>query len=149
MTGPRSTRDDERWWVKRHGITPEQYARIIAKVYESDLDWDNPSEYDLLDRYELTENAGRMLAALTASGYVIQSLDDLALDEFDVPARKHPEPEWEYGIKAEGDDEPWSDLSDDLDHLVDGATSFLQPGDALVRRTKAGPWVPVGEGERR
>lgn len=51
------------------------------------------------------------------------------------------EPEWEYGIRAEGDDEPYTDHSDDPDWLCDQITP--EPGDAIVRRRKAGPWVPV------
>lgn len=66
-----------------HGISAEEYARVMAKVHEPDLDWDNPSGYDLLDREELTASAERMLAALAWAGYVIESLDDLALNEFD------------------------------------------------------------------
>lgn len=51
------------------------------------------------------------------------------------------EPEWEYGIRAQGDDEPYTDHSDDPDWLCDQVTP--EPGDAIVRRRKAGPWVPV------
>jgi len=56
----------------------------------------------------------------------------------------HPhgeEPEWEFGIRAEGDEEPYTDYSDDSDWLCDQVTP--EPGDAIVRRRKAGPWVPV------
>jgi hypothetical protein len=49
--------------------------------------------------------------------------------------------EWEYGIRAEGDDEPYSDHSDDLDWLTDEFSFEL--GDRIVKRRKAGPWVPV------
>jgi hypothetical protein len=66
-----------------HGITSEQYARVIAKVYEPDLDWDNPAEYDLLDRETLVESAQKVLDALGWAGFVVQSLDDLVLDEFE------------------------------------------------------------------
>ncbi|MCK8477214.1 hypothetical protein [Microbacterium aurugineum] len=51
------------------------------------------------------------------------------------------EPEWEYGIRAEGDDEPYTDHSDDPDWLCDQATP--EPGDAIVRRRKSGSWLPV------
>lgn len=58
------------------------------------------------------------------------------------------EPEWEYGIRADGDDEPYTDHSDDPDWLCDQITP--EPGDAIVRRRKAGPWVPVKqEGEQQ
>ena len=57
--------------------------------------------------------------------------------------RKHPEPEWEYGIRAEGDTEPWSDHSDDLDWLLDNASGNMGMSDYAVQRTKAGPWEPV------
>lgn len=67
-----------------HSITAEEYARIVAKVYEPDLDWDTPAEYDLTDRAELTATAEKVLAHLAWSGFVVQRIDDLALDEFDV-----------------------------------------------------------------
>lgn len=78
----------------RHAIQPDEYARIIAKVYEPDLDWDNPAEYDLLDRTELTEDALKMLKALRRAGFTVarecrpddlhpDELDDLVLDEFE------------------------------------------------------------------
>lgn len=66
-----------------HSINAEDYARIIAEHYEPDLDWDNPSDYDLLDRTELIETAEKFLTRLAWRGFVIQSLDDLALDEFE------------------------------------------------------------------
>lgn len=72
----------------KHSITAEEYARVTAKVYEPDLDWDNPDEYDLLDRKELTESAEKILKHLEWAGFIIQRLDDLALDEFDKPNRK-------------------------------------------------------------
>lgn len=55
------------------------------------------------------------------------------------------EPEWEYGIRAEGDDEPYTDHSDDPDWLCDQITP--EHGDAIVRRRKAGPWVSVQQEE--
>lgn len=48
-----------------HGISAEEYARVMAKVHEPDLDWDNPSEYDLLDREELTASARANAASRT------------------------------------------------------------------------------------
>lgn len=66
-----------------HPTTAEKFARVIAKVYEPDLDWDNPAEYDLLDRGTLTEQAQKILDRLKWDGFVVQELDDLALDEFD------------------------------------------------------------------
>lgn len=68
--------------MSNHSITAEEYARIIAKHYEPDLDWDNPAEYDLMDRKVLTETAEKILKRLLWEGFVIQRLDDLALDEF-------------------------------------------------------------------
>jgi hypothetical protein len=70
-----------------HSITPEEYARIIAEVYDPDLDWDKPIDYDLLDRDILIENARSQLGRLMWAGFVVQRLDDLVLDEFDLPAR--------------------------------------------------------------
>lgn len=68
-----------------HSITPEEYARVIAKGYEPDLDWDKPDDYDLLDRETLVESARMQLDRLKWAGFVVQRLDDLALDEFDLP----------------------------------------------------------------
>jgi hypothetical protein len=48
--------------------------------------------------------------------------------------------EWEYGIRADGNDEPYSYHSDDLDWLLDGVSDF---DGHIVRRRKAGPWEPV------
>lgn len=60
----------------------------------------------------------------------------------------HPdeETEWEYGIIGDGDSAPWSDLSVDLDYLLDEAGSSISSTDRVVRRRKAGPWEPVPEG---
>lgn len=68
-----------------HSITAEEYARVVAKVYEPDLDWDNPKECDLTDRARLIETAERTLKRLAWDGFVVERLDDLALDEFDLP----------------------------------------------------------------
>lgn len=64
-------------------ITPEvdALARAMAKADEPSLDWDNPCDFDLLDRTVLTENAKQIIQRLKWSGYSIASLDDLALDE--------------------------------------------------------------------
>lgn len=75
----------------RHGVGAEEYAQIIAKAYEPDLDWENPDNYDLADREELTASAEKILATLAWSGFVIQRIDDLALDEFDLPVRQGAE----------------------------------------------------------
>lgn len=72
-----------------HSVTAEQYARWMAGLLEPDLDWDNPAEYDLLDRAELTKTATRFLRFLTTAGYAIHplsaqdlsDLDDRAFDE--------------------------------------------------------------------
>lgn len=64
-----------------HSISTEELARIMAKVYEPNLDWGTPAEYDLLDREELTTNAQTLLNHLSYLGYSIERLDDLALDE--------------------------------------------------------------------
>lgn len=65
-----------------HSISPEDLARVIASVYEPDLDWAAPNEYDLLDREELTGSAQKLLERLTHLGYSIERLEDLALNEF-------------------------------------------------------------------
>ncbi|KTR78021.1 hypothetical protein NS234_04970 [Microbacterium oxydans] len=69
-------------YQRPHSINAEQYARIIAKQYEPDLDWDNPADYDLLDRTALIDAAEKTLNLLAHNGFVIQNLEDLALDEF-------------------------------------------------------------------
>lgn len=71
-----------------------------------------------------------------------QAADGLIRDGY----RKNREPEYEYGLRADdGDEEPWSDVSADPDFLTDG---WVPDGSHFVRRVKAGPWVPVGEGEQ-
>lgn len=60
-----------------------------------------------------------------------------------LEATQHPEPEIEYGIQFEGDSEPWSDYSDDLDWLLEHAADHMGMSDYAVKRTKAGPWEPV------
>lgn len=69
-------------------ITPEvdALARAMAKASEPDLDWDNPSEFDLLDRTVITESATKILARLKWAGFTLSHMDDLCLDEFDVPS---------------------------------------------------------------
>jgi hypothetical protein len=61
-------------------------------------------------------------------------------------SQKGAEPEWEYARKAPGDDEPWSDVSEDLDSLME-SNGFIYG--VLVRRRKAGPWEPVERGANR
>lgn len=76
-------------------IRADEFARIAARVYEPDLDWDNPGHYDLLDRDTLTAAAFEILKELqrvgiyvvrkrTADDMTAQDLDDLCLDEFDL-----------------------------------------------------------------
>jgi hypothetical protein len=45
-------------------LNPELLARAIAKASEPDLDWDNESEFDLLDRETLIDSAERIIAVL-------------------------------------------------------------------------------------
>lgn len=52
--------------------------------------------------------------------------------------------EYEYAFRADGDDEPWSDYSDDPDFLTDGSIPY---DSHIVRRVKAGPWERVFEDE--
>ncbi len=55
------------------------------------------------------------------------------------------EPEWEYGVRATGDNEPYTDHYDSLDAMseeFDGRV-FWNVDEEIVRRRKAGPWVPV------
>lgn len=55
------------------------------------------------------------------------------------------EPEWEYGVRATGDNEPFTDHYDSLDAMseeFDGRVVW-NVDEEIVRRRKAGPWVPV------
>lgn len=58
------------------------------------------------------------------------------------------EPEWEYGIRDEGANEPFTDHYDSIDAMSEEFDGFLaQKGEEVARRRKAGPWVPVEQGE--
>lgn len=69
--------------MNHHSISADNLARIIANVYEPDLDWANPIEYDLLDKNELVTNAQKLLDHLSFLGYSVELLDDLVLDEME------------------------------------------------------------------
>lgn len=45
---------------------------------------------------------------------------------------------WEYGIRATGDDEPYTEITEDLDWLLDAG--IAEEHQETVRRVKAGPW---------
>lgn len=45
---------------------------------------------------------------------------------------------WEYGLRMADDEEPYSDISEDLDWLLDGGLATVD--EQIVRRRKAGPW---------
>lgn len=55
--------------------------------------------------------------------------------------------EWEYGLRMSGDEEPYSDISEDLDWLLDGGLATVD--EQVVRRRKAGPWekLPTTTGQ--
>jgi len=55
--------------------------------------------------------------------------------------------EWEYGLRMAGDEEPYSDISEDLDWLLDGGLATVD--EQVVRRRKAGPWekLPTTTGQ--
>lgn len=64
--------------------------------------------------------------------------------------RRHPEPEWEYGVRDVGSRDVFTDVYESVEDMIDdfdGAVA-VQSGEEMVKRTKAGPWVPVGEGEQ-
>lgn len=76
-------------------------------------------------------------------------------DEFDRALAAHDaevragvvteEAEWEYGVRATGDNEPFTDHYDSLDAMseeFDGRVVW-NVDEEIVRRRKAGPWVPV------
>ena len=51
---------------------------------------------------------------------------------------------WEYGLRADGDDEPYSDIYRSREALADEFDGSLSWQDEhLVRRRAAGPWVEV------
>ena len=57
------------------------------------------------------------------------------------------EVEWEYGVRATGDREPFTDHYDSLDAMseeFDGRVVW-NADEEIVRRRKASPWVPVNE----
>lgn len=74
-----------------------------------------------------------------------EHVSDAILNEFPELGR---EPEWEYALRAPGDAEPFSDVYPDLGTLADCETGIIWQPEKLVRRRKAGPWLPV-EGEMR
>ncbi len=49
---------------------------------------------------------------------------------------------WEYGLRADGDEDPYSDVADDLDYLLENWFAGL-PDEHVARRRKAGPWEPI------
>ena len=59
-----------------------------------------------------------------------------------------PEPEWEWAVRAPGDDEPFSDVYQTREHLAEQETGIAWGEEQLIRRRKAGPWLPV-EGESK
>lgn len=59
-----------------------------------------------------------------------------------------PEPEWEWAVSVPGDDEPFSDVYQTREHLAEQETGIAWGEEQLVRRRKAGPWLPV-EGESK
>lgn len=109
----------------------------------------------------MSENEVRAAAVREAKRYIeriyrrgLQSRDSVLMDLEAIAERMEQgmtargstrvvaeEPEWEYGIRAEGDDDPYTDHSDDPDWLCDQTTP--EPGDAIVRRRKASPWAPI------
>lgn len=54
-----------------------------------------------------------------------------------------PEPEWEWAVWAPGDDEPFSDIYQSRENLAEQETGIAWGDEQLVRRSKAGPWLPV------
>lgn len=55
------------------------------------------------------------------------------------------EPEWQYGVRATGDSEPFTDHYESLDAMseeFDGRVVW-NTDEEIVRRRKAGPWEPI------
>lgn len=58
------------------------------------------------------------------------------------------EPEWEWALMADGDDEPWSDYYKTREHLAERLSVLAWREDEhLVRRRAPGPWLPVEQEE--
>lgn len=56
------------------------------------------------------------------------------------------ETEWEYGIRDEGADGPFTDHYESIDAMSNDFDGFLaQKGEEIVHRRKAGEWLPVDE----
>ena len=53
------------------------------------------------------------------------------------------ETETEWAVRAKGDSEPWTDVSDDFDWLADNMPGFINEDAEIVRRRKAGEWEVV------
>lgn len=54
------------------------------------------------------------------------------------------ETEWEYGIRDEGEDGPFTDHYESISAMSDDFDGFLaQRGEEIIRRRKTGPWLPV------
>lgn len=56
------------------------------------------------------------------------------------------EPEWEWALMSDGDDEPWSDYYKTREHLAERCGGLADREDEhLVRRRAPSPWLPVDE----
>lgn len=59
-----------------------------------------------------------------------------------------PEPEWEYACREIDEDEPWTNFYKSSKELKSSLGEIAErDGEEVVRRRKAGPWLPV-EGEK-
>ena len=81
---------------------------------------------------------------------VAEIIDDIIAAGY----RKRPEPEWEYGAGYEaynGVEMRWFSMGGEAYTVREAAENevarFRDPLVRLVRRTRPGPWVPVGDAE--
>jgi len=106
----------------------EELARLI---WESSIEFSSPGSRPATQWADVQVSAARQLARATADALLAAGY------------RKTPEPEYEYAVKAEGDDEPWSDYSTNLDYIADSTRSVWDANDVLVKRRAPGEWEPV------
>lgn len=106
------------------------------------------------DVRQIIHNAEMTLSAAASHG-AVNMADELAAalrDAITELARGvvAEEPEWEWALMADGDDEPWSDCYKTREHLAERCGGLAWRDDErLVRRRAPGPWVAVEqEGER-
>lgn len=94
------------------------------------------------------ERIARLLARTseftqTDARVLVKAAQDIAAAE-----QGTEEPDWEWALMADGDDEPWSNYYKTREHLAERCGGLVDRGDEhLVRRRAPGPWMPVEQGD--